>query len=67
MVILPKLMEAVEDVKAVVAQQPSERPPLPPYPELSDLSLDGKQYYEKTLDGICFTDTLLKKPPALLL
>ena len=37
-----QLLAAVEGVKAVVAEQPrEERPPLPPYPQLEDLNLDG--------------------------
>ena len=36
-------MEAVEAVHEAVAATPSEEPPLPPYPDISDLSITGKQ------------------------
>ena len=38
----PQLLEAVEAVHEAVAASPSEEPPLPPYPDISDLSISGK-------------------------
>jgi hypothetical protein len=37
-----QLLEAVEGVHEAVAATPSEEPPLPPYPDFSDLSISGK-------------------------
>merc|ERR1719210_3229277 len=36
------LLEAVEAVHEAVAATPSEEPPLPPYPDISDLSITGE-------------------------
>ena len=38
------MLEAVEAVHEAVAASPSEEPPLPPYPDIGDLSISGKKH-----------------------
>ena len=37
-----QLLESVQGVSEAVSETPQEEPPLPPYPNISDLSITGK-------------------------
>lgn len=43
LVLILQLLEAAERVQRVIAEQPTEQPPLPPYPNIHQLSLQGKR------------------------
>ena len=36
------MLESVQGVSEAVSETPQEEPPLPPYPNISDLSITGK-------------------------
>ena len=54
------MLEAVEAVHEAVAASPSEEPPLPPYPDIGDLSISGKKdKYKLTFDLTYIYNTYL--------